>query len=156
MNLTLRPLADDDLDQLFTWESDAVAVALAAFTSADPSDRAAFDAHYARIRSNPDVLLRAIDVDGSFVGTIASFTMEGDREVTYWIGREHWGQGYATTAARALLEIETTRPLHGRAAEHNSGSIRVLEKVGFRRVGQEVSFAAGVNAEVTEILLQLD
>jgi hypothetical protein len=35
------------------------------------------------------------------VGHIASFDLEGHREVTYWIGREDWGRGIATRALKA-------------------------------------------------------
>jgi hypothetical protein len=63
---------------------DPHAVEMAAFTRADPSDRAAFDTHCQRIRNDPDVTLRAIDDDAGLVGMVASFTMEGEREVSYW------------------------------------------------------------------------
>jgi RimJ/RimL family protein N-acetyltransferase len=82
MAVTLRTFADSDLDALFTWESDPRAVQMAAFTRANASDRRAFDAHYERVRSDPSNTLLAIDDDGEFVGTIGSFTMEGEREVT--------------------------------------------------------------------------
>ena len=93
MAITLRAFADSDLEALFAWESDPRAVEMAAFTRADPSDRGAFDAHYERVRSNPSNTLLAIDDDGEFVGTIGSFTREGEREVTYWIAPARWGQG---------------------------------------------------------------
>src|SRR3954463_11175411 len=94
MTVALRPLSDADLDQLFEWERDPHAVAMAAFTRADPSDRAAFDRHYQHIRDHPDCRLWAIDDGGAFVGTIGSFTMDGQREVTYWINPSRWGQGF--------------------------------------------------------------
>ena len=56
-------------------------------------DRSAFDAHYERVRSDPSNTLLAIDDDGEFVGTVGSFTREGEREVTYWIAPARWGQG---------------------------------------------------------------
>ena len=152
----LRPLTDDDLDALFNWESDPRAVQLAAFTRADPSDRAAFDAHYERVRANPDNTLLAIEEDGEFVGTVSSFTVEGDREVSYWIAPSRWGQGLATRGLRALLEIESTRPLYGRVAEHNLGSAKVLARVGFIEVGSDTGFAPGVGAEVSERIFRLD
>ena len=55
---------------------------MAAFTRGNPSDRDAFDAHYERVRSDPSNTLLAIDEDGEFVGTVGSYTMEGEREVT--------------------------------------------------------------------------
>src|SRR5215210_5887706 len=144
MTVVLRPLREADLGQLFEWERDPDAVAMAAFTRADPSDRAAFDRHYRRIRDNPDCVLRAIDDDGAFVGTIGSFTMGREREVTYWIDPSRWGHGIATRALQAFLEIEATRPLFARVAEHNIGSAKVLARVGFTQIGSGTSYADGV------------
>ena len=52
------------------------------FTRADPADRAAFDTHYQRVLSDPDNTNQAIEEDGLLAGMIASFTVEGDRELT--------------------------------------------------------------------------
>jgi RimJ/RimL family protein N-acetyltransferase len=156
MAIALRPIADTDLDALFVWESDPRAVEMAAFTRANPSDRRAFDAHYERVRNDPSNLLLAIDDDADFVGTIGSFTIEGERELTYWIAPDRWGQGLATQALRAFLAIERTRPLYGRVADHNAASAKVLARAGFTEVGSETSFAAGVGAEVVEHIYRLD
>ena len=156
MAIALRDLADGDLDALFTWESDPRAVQMAAFTRADPSDRGAFDAHYERVRSNPSNTLLAIEDDGEFVGTVGSYTLEGRREVTYWIAPERWGQGIASRALRAFLAIESTRPLYGRVASHNAASAKVLARAGFAEVGSDTGFAAGVGAEVVERIFRLD
>jgi RimJ/RimL family protein N-acetyltransferase len=156
MAITLRPLADSDLDTLFGWERDPRAVEMAAFTRSDPSDRSAFDAHYERVRGNPSNTLLSIDDDGEFVGTVGSYTMDGRREVTYWIAPERWGQGLASRALQAFLEIEETRPIYGRVAEHNVGSAKVLARAGFVEVGSETAFARGVGAEVVERIYRLD
>jgi RimJ/RimL family protein N-acetyltransferase len=156
MAITLRPFADGDLDALFTWESDPRAVEMAAFTRPDPSDRNAFDAHYERVRSNPENTLLAIEDDGEFVGTIGSFPMDGERNVTYWIAPARWGQGLASGALQAFLAIETTRPLFGRVAGHNRGSAKVLARAGFVEVGSDKGFARGVGAEVVERIFRLD
>jgi RimJ/RimL family protein N-acetyltransferase len=77
--------------------------------------------------------------------------------VTYWIGRQDWGQGIATRALKEFLTgIETTRPLSARAASDNAGSIRVLEKCGFTHVGVDRGFAHGRNEETEEAILRLD
>ena len=156
MAITLRTLSDSDLDTLFVWESDPRAVEMAAFTRADPSDRGAFDAHYERVRSNPSNLLLAIEEDGEFVGTMGSFTMEGERNVSYWIAPARWGQGLASRALRAFLEIEATRPLYGRVADHNAASAKVLARAGFVEIGSDTGFAPGVGAEVVERIYRLD
>jgi RimJ/RimL family protein N-acetyltransferase len=97
-----------------------------------------------------------VEVDGKLAGHVSSFEMFGEREVTYWIGREFWGKGVATMALRALLNIDTTRPIFGRAAKDNRGSIRVLEKCGFVLIGEEQSLANARKAEITEVILRLE
>jgi RimJ/RimL family protein N-acetyltransferase len=90
------------------------------------------------------------------VGHIASFDLEGRREVTYWIGREDWGRGVATGALREFMQLEASRPLYARAASDNAASIRVLTKCGFRVVGEGRGFAHGRNEEIEEVVLRLD
>ena len=156
MAITLRTLTDRDLDSLFIWESDPRAVQMAAFTRANPSARSEFDAHYERVRNDPSATLLAIDHEAEFVGTVASFTMEGKREVSYWIAPARWGQGLASRALRALLAIEPTRPIYGRVAHHNAASAKVLARAGFVEVGSETAFAPGVGAEIVERIYRLD
>ena len=86
-DVALRPVEDGDLDALFEQQRDPEAVRMAAFTAQDPSDRSAFDAHMARVRTAPDITHRAVTVDGELVGSIASFPIEGQTEITYWIDR---------------------------------------------------------------------
>jgi RimJ/RimL family protein N-acetyltransferase len=129
---------------------------MAAFTSPDQFDRQAFKERWARMRGGGSVLTKAIEVDGELAGTIGSWDSDGEREVTYWLGRTHWGRGIATRALEEFLELETTRPLYGVAAKDNTGSRRVLEKCGFRVVGSSRAFAHGRGEEVDEIVLRLD
>lgn len=154
--MTLRIVEDADLDELFEWERHPEAVAMAAFTHPDPSDRAAFDAHQQGIRTMPGVISRAIEEDGRFAGTIGSFDRDGDREVTYWIDPSRWGRGLASAALEALLRLDRTRPMFGRVAEHNVGSARVLERAGFVRVGSDSGYAEGLGREVVEHIYRLD
>lgn len=150
MHIRLREIDDADLDLVFVWEQDPGAIAMAAFTRSDPTDREAFDRHYARIRSDPACTLLAIEEDGAFAGTIGSYSLDGVREVTYWIDPSRWGRGIASAALLAFLAIETTRPLHGRVAEHNAGSATVLRRAGFVRTGADTAYAAGVSREIVE------
>ena len=155
MSLRLRRLIDADLDTVFEWERDPLAVQLAAFTRDDPSNRDAFDAHYRRVRNDESNVLLAVEMDGCLVGTVASFTVEGAREVSYWIDPARWGEGLATAALAALLAVESTRPLFARVAEHNVGSAKVLDRAGFVRVGAETSYANGIGRHITEHIYQL-
>jgi RimJ/RimL family protein N-acetyltransferase len=156
VKITLRALHDDDLDDLFRWESDPRAASMAAFTRADPADRAAFDTHYQDVRSDPDNTIEAIEEDGAFAGTIGSFTREGDRELTYWIDPARWGRGIASAAVQAFLRRETQRPLFARTAAHNVGSSKVLLRNGFSKIGEDTGWAAGAGEDVLEYIYRLD
>ncbi|MCO8276731.1 GNAT family N-acetyltransferase [Actinoplanes sp. TRM 88003] len=144
------------MDALFELMRDPESVRMAAFTADDPSDRAAFDAHMAKIRARADVTNRVVTLDGRLVGSIAAFVIEGETEVTYWIDRSYWGQGIAGRALRLLLDLVPGRPLFARAASDNRGSIIVLQRAGFVITGTDVGYANGRRAEIEETLLRLD
>ncbi len=156
MKVTIREVTDDDLAIFFEHQQNKEAVFMAAFTAKDPSDRSAFDAHWTKIRASDSVINRTIEVDGVVAGHVASFEMAGDREVTYWIRREFWGQGVATVALKLLLNADPTRPIFGRASKDNLGSIRVLEKCGFVLVGEDKGFANARQEEIAEVILKLE
>ena len=154
-HIELRDLDDDDLDAIFEMMRDRAAVEMAAFTAADPDDRDAFDAWIARERTAAEVATYVVTENGGFAGTAALFSVEGDREVTYWIARHAWGRGVATEALRILVSREAERPLFARVAAHNAASLAVLTKVGFTEVSRDIDFAPGVGREVEEIVLVL-
>ncbi len=155
--IALREVADGDLDVFFAHRQDAEAVRMAAFTALDPTDRAAFDEHWRKIRADKDVTVRSVLVGGAVAGHVASYVDAelGKLEVTYWIGREFWGRGVATAALRAFLSVVTTRPIYGRAAKDNAASLRVLAKCGFVLVGADTGFSNARGAEVEESILEL-
>ncbi len=124
----LRPVVDSDVETLYRHQADPVANLLADFPA---REHAAYLEHIARIRQDPDCLLRAITVADVVVGNIGSFWRDGVREVGYWIDREHWGRGIATAALRAFLDVERARPLHAGVAPGNEPSARVLTRCGF-------------------------
>ena len=99
--------------------------------------------------------MRIVEIEGEVVGSVGAYPVEGDTEVTYWIQRKWWGRGVATAALAALLEEVRTRPLHGRVAEDNVGSIRVLERNGFVLTGSEESFAPARRETIRELIYKL-
>jgi RimJ/RimL family protein N-acetyltransferase len=154
--VALRPIDDSDLDALFQMMRDPESVRMAAFTPENPDDRAAFDAHMAKVRALPDVANRAVTFDGRLVGSIASFVVDGDTEVTYWIDRSFWGQGIASRALTLLLESVRVRPVFARAASDNVRSLGVLQRAGFAIIGTAIGFANARNGEIEETILRLD
>jgi len=126
--VALRETIDADLGTLFEFQADPEASTMAAFPS---RDLPAFLEHEAKIKADSSNIKRTIVAGREIVGWIGSWEVEGEREVGFWIGRDHWGNGYATAALRALLNVDLHRPLHAHVADHNIGSRRVLEKCGF-------------------------
>lgn len=65
----------------------------------------------------------------------------GFAELGYWIGRPYWGRGYATAACRLILGhgfgVLGLRRIIARPLLRNAASCRVLDKLGFRRLGTE-------------------
>lgn len=156
MDIALREVHDSDLPAFYRQLNDPEALRMAAFTPEDPADRDAFDAHWAKIRSSPDIVARTVLCDGDVVGNAAVYGEPGEREVTYWIDRAYWGKGVATAALRALLAEVGERPLYARLAADNAGSLRVLEKCGFEESARITSYAPARGAEIEELVLTLD
>lgn len=155
MNLILREVFDDDLPIFFEQQLDPDANWMAAFTSKDPTDREAFMAKWARIRADESTLNYTIVYDGKVAGAVSSYVLDGKPEVTYWLGREFWGQGIATQALAEFLKLQTARPIYARAAKDNPASLRVLEKCGFKITGEDKGFANARGQEVEEFTLML-
>ncbi|MEO5696013.1 MAG: GNAT family N-acetyltransferase [Burkholderiaceae bacterium] len=156
LELQLRPVRDADLEAFYAHQCDPVAHRMAAFGAHDPCDRAAFDAHWARIRADPGVVIRTVVVDWQGIGHVLSFGPADLREVSYWIARTHWGRGVATLALTQFLAQQPARPLFARAAKDNAGSIGVLRHCGFVVCGEERSFAPVRLALIDELILRLD
>jgi RimJ/RimL family protein N-acetyltransferase len=154
MRIDLRPVHDSDLPVFYRQMNDPEALRMAAFTPEDPADWSQFEDHWKRVRSS--ALVRTVLTDGDVVGHAAVYGEPGEREVTYWVDRAYWGKGIATAALRALLAEVPERPLYARAAADNAGSLRVLEKCGFRVTAHASGFAHARGEETPEVVLKLD
>ena len=156
--ITLRDVEDDDLPIFFEQQLDPEANAMAAFTGGDPENRSAFDAHWRKIRADNTVLNKTILSNGQVAGYVASYIDRdfGKREVTYWLGKEFWGQGIATGALSQYVRLIGERPIYGRAARDNTASIRVMEKCGFRLTGYDRGYAVARGEEIEEAILELN
>lgn len=155
-HITIREVEAADLETFYAHQLDPEANRMAAFVGKEPRDRPAFAAHWEKILHSPRITQRTIVADGKVAGHVACFPMEGNLEVTYWLGREFWGQGIATEALKQLLRLVAERPILARTATDNLGSLRVLQKCGFTIVGQDTGFAHGRGEDTAEYLLRLD
>ncbi|MCJ2187747.1 GNAT family N-acetyltransferase [Novosphingobium beihaiensis] len=91
-------------------------------------------------RGLPRFLITVPGADGArMVGCVGLHQAAGCAELGYWIARSHWGKGYASEAAQAVLGLAETLGHERITAHHfvdNPASGRVLEKAGFRRTGR--------------------
>ena len=145
MERVLRDVVESDLDVLFEHQREPEANEMAIFPA---RDRESFDAHWRRILADDSVIKKTIVVDDQVAGNIGCWVQDGPRLVGYWVGKDFWGKGLATRALREFVDQIETRPLHAWVATTNVGSIRVLEKCGFVRVGSRTT-------DVEELLYQL-
>ncbi len=148
--MKLRDVTEADLPIFFEHQREPDANRMAAFP---PRERDAFMAHWrTKVLGNANNKKKAVVVGDDVAGNVVSWEQDGKRCVGYWMGRAYWGRGIAT---RALIEFvtyhEKARPLHAFVAAHNIGSIRVLDKAGFRRVGEPSVGHDGVE----ELLMEL-
>lgn len=151
--VTLRAVEDGDLPFFFEWQADEESYRMAAVASRAAE---AFAAHWSRIRSDLDIMLRTIVADGCVAGHALSWTAADGRVVGYWLGKACWGRGIASAALRLFLEEEPLRPLLASVAEHNAGSRRLLEKAGFRLVSSKLVDDGPVPGTFTLLQFRLD
>jgi RimJ/RimL family protein N-acetyltransferase len=149
----LRSVEDGDLDVFFDHQVDPKAIEMAAFPARDKDQ---FAAHWAKIRADDTMVVRTIVADGMVAGNIGSWQQNGQRLLGYWVGRAHWGRGVATEALARFVDELSTRPLYAHVAVHNVGSIRVLEKCGFRRDRVQEAKAPAPDDGVEEFIFVLD
>ena len=73
------------------------------------------------------------------VGSLHDVEEEPEPHLGYWIGEPYWGKGYATEAARALVDLYfkvTSRPiLLVSARVNNEASIKIIRKCGGHHTG---------------------
>jgi RimJ/RimL family protein N-acetyltransferase len=88
----------------------------------------------------PQFLVTLPTSEGSaLIGCAGLAPSDGGIELGYWIAHERWGQGYATEAARAVLNLARTLGHRRIVASHfadNPASGKVLRKVGFCPTGE--------------------
>ena len=153
INVKLREVRDDDLTTLYLQQLDPEACAIARFPSRGLDD---FMAHWEKIRGVASNFTYTILVDDQVVGNIGSWETHGEREVGYWIGKEFWGQGIATSALTELLLQLPMRPLLGYVAKSNLGSRRVLEKCGFLLYKEEKMALHPGGSEIDTCIFMLE
>jgi RimJ/RimL family protein N-acetyltransferase len=92
--------------------------------------------------SPPRVL--CIEVEGQAAGAISLEPMfdiwRANAELGYWLAEPYWGQGIASRAVRQMVDYGFSHwpieRIFARPFASNQGSLRVLEKAGFKLEGR--------------------
>jgi RimJ/RimL family protein N-acetyltransferase len=153
--IEIRPVEPADLDKFFEYQQDPEANQMAGFSAKNPADRGVFDHYWQSLLNDKSITVRTITADGEVVGNLVVYRTEDIPELNYWTAKSHWGRGITTAAVEQFLREFTERPIRARVVKDNLGSIKVLEKAGFRRIGEEQGFANARAAVVTEAILEL-
>src|SRR5262245_21034955 len=121
-DVLLREVTEGDLPIFFEQQRDPAANRMAAFTAKDPADRAAFTAKWAKILGDDSSTNRTILSGGQVAGSIGAFVApwSGKLEVTYWIGREFWGNRPERCSASNCASTASASPSSPIAAMESS------------------------------------
>ena len=101
-----------------------------------------------------------IELDGALIGMCGVDLRQDGAELGYWLGVPFWGHGYATEAARAVIDYAFAElghdALQSGARVSNPASRRVLEKCGFQWTGVQLSRIRAINSAAPIDRFRLD
>ncbi len=149
----LRDVTKRDLSVFFQQQREPEACRMAGFP---PRDRETFLIHWQKILSIDRIVKKAILFNGTVVGNIVSFDVNNERQVGYWLGKEYWGNGIATVALSLFLDQVSERPLYAYVLTSNLGSVRVLEKCGFRLHRKIINKNSKTGEHIEELIYIMD
>lgn len=145
--LVLRPVMAEDLDDLVRLYGDPQVTAFTKLGRRDRAETIRILAGYRDTWRRQDYGMRAVlaKADGRFFGECGLFGAEsraveiaGEAALRYAFFSDHWGQGLASEAARAVLVDGFARAGLERivsiAQVRNPASVRVMEKLGMTPV----------------------
>lgn len=155
LSIALRPTVAADLEALFQHQLDDDYAFMAAFVNEHYKDKEAYIAKWNKLLHDK-VNIRTIIVDGEIAGSVSTWMLMDDPQLSYGVAKKYWGKGIATNAVQQFLPMVPERPLYGRVAFDNIGSARVLEKCGFRKVDEDAFFAFARKKEIAEYIFRLD
>jgi RimJ/RimL family protein N-acetyltransferase len=158
--LSLRRPNDDDVDAIVNivgnWD-------VARRLARAPHPYGPADARYFLEQVVPAEWVWAITLQGSgaFLGAVGLTPEEGAdmADLGYWLSPAHWGQGFTTEAARAVVSFGFERVgfsfLTSGYFADNPASGQVLRKLGFAEVGRTMRPCLAAGSEVPAITMEL-
>lgn len=162
--LVLRPPRHEDIPALVEGLGDPAVSRMLALVPHPygRGDAEAFVALCAERNRDGRHLLLVMDHGGAVVGGIGLHGLQALPAVEdfgYWVARFHWGEGFATEAARGLLahafRVLGAERVPSGVFVDNPASLRVQDKLGFERVGTSRRFSLARGCEVEHIDTEL-
>lgn len=141
----LRWLAEDDVDGLFAIFSDEQMMRYWSSTPMKAREEAAeLLARIQRQFADKSAFQWGVErkEDGALLGTCTLFSIHSGNmraELGYCLHSAHWGRGYMGEALAALIDysfhVLKLRRLEADVDPDNANSLRILDRMGFRREG---------------------
>jgi RimJ/RimL family protein N-acetyltransferase len=148
--LELRPFQDADLDAFHAMRNDPEHARFVPYGPAPREDVAGVLERQKQATAldgeGSTISLAVVErADGDFAGNVMLLRFDPETrsaELGFAFHHDHLGRGYATEAARALVDWAFAdgglHRIHARCIAENAASLRVLEKLGFREEGRLV------------------
>ncbi len=94
------------------------------------------------------------------IGTCSFMVSDDGRtyDIAYCVHRDHWGNGYATEAAKGMIDHavrQGAKKITVRVNKENIASNRVVRKLGFQVTGECTYKKRGTEKEFTDYLYEL-
>ena len=90
-------------------------------------------------KENPEVLYFAVLLDGLHIGEVFAYLSEKEADIGWLIDKRYWGNGYATEAAKLLVEYIKTElkrtDIVAYCDARNMASQKVMKNIGMEFVG---------------------
>ncbi|WP_191249639.1 GNAT family N-acetyltransferase [Kordiimonas sediminis] len=151
MTVTLTRITEANIQTLYTLLCDESVWTMAA--SIPPYPTLEWVRGWVALHETEESLGRAVhrgllDSVGALCGHVSYFTnQDGEIEIGYMIGHAYRGKGLATAAARAIIALARANGVSGDiyagTAKDNPASGRILQKLGFAEVGENVVSSKG-------------
>ena len=147
LRLTLREWSETDLSAAYSYASDRLVVQFMPFGPQSETESKRWLAGVIESQGTSPrihyyfavVLNTAGEVIGDCNVALKLDASRQDAELSYMYHRLAWGNGYATEAARAVLQFSFEQlgvhRVYATVDLENTASIRVLEKIGMRQEG---------------------
>jgi len=137
--LRLRPLADGDRARLVRLAGDAEVAGMTAFIPHPFTDSDAGDFLAKSAIEEQAMKARVFAIERrhepGLIGCMAFALHGAEAEISYWLGKPHWRQGFGGEAVAATVDFvladDTIAAATAQVMAENAASARLLEKAGF-------------------------